>query len=104
MTAPKSYFEHLKHDRRLVILRLLKQSGGSGNDSILLQGVRFIGHGGATRDEIRDDIEFMRDRGLVKAEYFNETVVVATITERGIDCAAGRIEVEGVKKPTVGGS
>ncbi len=103
MTAPRSYFEHLTHDRRLVILRLLKQSGGSGNDSILLQGVRLIGHLAATRDDIRDDLEFLKERRLVRLEHFNETVMVATITERGIDVAEGRVEVEGVKKPSPGG-
>lgn len=104
MTAPKSYFEHLKHDRRLVILKLLRQTGGSGNDSVLLEGVRFVGHGGVTRDDIRADMEFLKARGAVTVEYFNETVMVARITERGIDCAAGRVEIEGVKKPTIGGS
>ena len=104
MTLPKNYVEHLTFDRRLVILRLLKQSGGRGNDSSLLQGVRYIGHGGATRDEVRSDLEFLKARGLITIEYFNETVMVATITERGVDVAEGRVEVEGVKKPSPGGS
>lgn len=100
----KSYFEHLTFDRRLVILRLLKQTAGYGNDSVLLQGVRLVGHVAVTREEIRADLNFLKDRDLIEIEFINETVMVAKLRERGLDVVEGRIAVEGVKKPTIGGS
>jgi hypothetical protein len=99
----KNYIEHLAHDRRLVILRLLKSNSGHGNDSVLLTGVRQIGHITATRDDIRADLEFLKERGAVRIEYFEQKVMVARLTERGLDCEEGRIEIEGVKKPSLGG-
>jgi hypothetical protein len=99
----KSYAEHLTHDRRLVILRLLKSNNGHGNDSVLLTGVRQVGHIAATREEIRADLEFLKERGALRVEYFEETIMVARLTERGLDCAEGRITIEGVKKPSLGG-
>lgn len=98
----KSYFEHLLYDRRLVILRLLRRSHGTGNDSVLTEGVRLIGHVAATREDVRKDMQFMADRGLVTIDWIEEKVMVARLTERGLDVEAGRIEVDGVKKPSLG--
>lgn len=100
----KTYAEHLTEDRRLVILKLLLQSGGAGNDSVLLAGVRGTGHVTTTRDDVRKDMEFLKDRDLISLEYVHETVRVAKIKERGVDVAEGRTVVEGVKKPSLGGS
>jgi hypothetical protein len=99
----ESYFEHLKHDRRLVILRLLKRSAGHGNDSVLTEGVRLIGHVGATREDVRRDLEFLKERGLVAVDWIDGKVMVARLTERGLDVEAGRVEIDGVKKPSPGG-
>lgn len=98
----ESYFEHLKHDRRLVILKLLKRSAGTGNDSVLLQGVRLIGHVAATREDVRSDLEFLKERGCVTVDWIDGKVMVARLTERGVDVEEGRLEVEGVKKPSIG--
>ncbi|WP_119301128.1 VpaChn25_0724 family phage protein [Dongia deserti] len=98
----KRFVDHLKQDRRLVILRLIKGAGGTANDSVLTAGVRMSGHETATRDDVRGDLDFLKDRGLITIEWFEDKVRVARLTERGLDVEAGRVEVEGVKKPSPG--
>jgi hypothetical protein len=63
-----------------------------------------IGHVGATREDVRKDIQFMAERGLVTVEWIEDKIMVAKLTERGLDVEAGRVEVEGVKPPTLGAS
>lgn len=93
----------LERDRRLIILRMLVEAGGSANESVLHYSVNAAGHRvGVTREVVVADIEFLADRHCVTLEWFNDTVVVATITKRGVNVAAGHVEVEGIKRPRIG--
>lgn len=98
-----TYAEVLAEDRRLAILKLLAESGGSGNESVLRTGLEMLGHTAElTRDNVRKDILFLNECGLVVMEWFSDKIVVCKITKRGVDVANGRERVEGVKKPSVG--
>lgn len=97
-----SFKEHLAQDRRLCILRLLTETGGTANDSVLHTALEALGHRRQPRSAIRADIQFLAQNGLVKEEWL-KTVLISTITERGVNVAEGREEVEGIKKPAIGG-
>lgn len=92
---------YLEEDLRLVLLLLLKEAGGTANESVLRSGAAGLGHAKATRDELRFELEWLKERGLVTLEWFGDKVAVASITERGLDVAEGRVTVEGVKKPSI---
>jgi hypothetical protein len=95
--------EALAQDRRPVILKLISEAGGTANESVLRQGLELLGHiAGVTYQTVRDELRFLEDAGCVKLEFFGDRVAVATITRRGVDCAEGRIKVEGVKRPSMG--
>lgn len=96
-----SYAEHMAQDRRLCILRLLTESNGSANDSVLQTGLEHLGHTRLARAQVRDDIRALEGRDLLKVEMFSD-VMVCTITKRGVEVAEGRLVVEGVKKPSIG--
>lgn len=96
-----AYIKHITEDRRLCILRLLKESQGKANESVLHLGIEALGHSLQPRQQIREDMRFLEGAGLVALEYYAD-VAVAQITRRGVDVAEGRIEVEGVKKPAIG--
>ena len=101
MTADSAFLAHLKEDRRLVVLRLLKEAGGSANDSILEVGLQQLGHRrGLTREVVRTELEWLKERRLVTLEMFKDTVMVASITARGANVADGHEKVEGVKVPS----
>lgn len=94
--------EFMAADRRLVILRFLKDIGGTANQSVVLTAVERFGHRrGVTRDTIREDFKFLSDHGCIAIEWVSD-VAVAAITRRGVHVASGDEEVEGVKKPSIG--
>ena len=101
--AEGTFVEALKQDRRLAMLRLIGESGGAANESVLRQGLEMLGHtAGVTYQTVRDEMRFLEDAGCVKLEWFDDKVAVARITKRGIDAVAGQIEVKGVKRPSLG--
>lgn len=96
-----SFTDFLAQDRRLCILRLLKESGGSLNDSVLHKGLEQLGHRNQSHDTIRADLRFLIGHGLIVDEWVSH-LQVATITKRGVEVAEGRVTVEGITKPSVG--
>jgi hypothetical protein len=97
-----SDFQHfLTEDRRLFILRLLEQCGGEANESVIHSACRAAGHH-VTRDVVREDGKWLKERDLVKLDYYDEKVMVVLVTARGVDVARGDLEVEGVKRPAIG--
>lgn len=93
--------DHLEQDTRLALLVLLREAGGAANESVLHSGVIKLGHPRVARSDVRAELEWLKERGLVTHEWFNDVVLVAQLTERGLDCAEGRVEVAGVKKPSI---
>lgn len=83
---------------RLTLLRLLVGAPGyRTNSSILSQEVIAFGFE-ATRDQVKTELGWLAEQGLVAAETLMG-LVVATLTERGLDVAEGRAVVAGVQRP-----
>lgn len=99
-----SYKEQVTADRRLSILELLMQDGGMGNERVLETGLTSLGHRvGVDRAYVREQMKFLETAGCVTIDLFRDTVMVATITERGAKVSKGFITVDGVTQPTPGG-
>ncbi|HVJ53466.1 MAG TPA: ArsR family transcriptional regulator [Aliidongia sp.] len=98
-----SFADLLQADRRLVILRLLAQSPGSAaNSSIIATGLAELGHR-ISRDLVATELAWLAEQRLVTTETVEagmKSIVVATLTERGLDVQDGRVTVPGVKRPT----
>lgn len=94
-----SYLQHLSEERRLLILQLLKRSNGSANERVLLIGIQERGERRITSDQVRKDLDWLRDAGLITQEWPDPTLLVAVLTRRGGDVEAGNIRVQGVKEP-----
>ena len=87
--------EHL----RITLLRLLEESPGYElNEAILTDGTEPYGFN-PSRDRIRTELSWLEDQGLVGLDD-GPGIMVATLTERGLDAAHGRVTVPGVRKPT----
>lgn len=94
-----SFTQRLAEDRRLVILRLLAEAPGyAGNESILHRAAATFGHV-VSRDVIRTDLSWLAEQGLVVVEEI-ASIMVATVTQRGLDVAAGTATVPGVQRPS----
>jgi DNA-binding transcriptional ArsR family regulator len=93
----------LAEDRRLAMLRLLVEANGEANESVLYTGLEMLGHRTElTRANVRSDLKYLEERGLVTLSWFGDKVCIAKISERGVEVSEGRTRVEGVKKPKIG--
>lgn len=96
-----NFADHLAADRRLALLRTLRDLDGHANESVLLDGLHLLGHSRTTSADVRDDLDLLKAAAAITLTYFADKVAVAHLTERGLDIAAGRIAIEGVKRPRV---
>ncbi|MDI3326766.1 ArsR family transcriptional regulator [Pontibacterium granulatum] len=90
-----------QEDRRLVLLRLLAEDNDYRiNSSILQQSLDLYGHS-VSRDKLHSEIHWLQEQDLVTYEQLN-SVMVVTLTQRGLDIAQGRSSTPGVKRPGPG--
>ena len=92
------YAEFLRQDQRLVLLRILAEMPAyRSNSSVLAGALHGYGHS-ASRDQIKTELHWLGEQGLVQVEDL-ESILIVTLTERGADVAAGCARVPGVKLP-----
>lgn len=94
-----SYQTTITEDRRLSLLLVLAETPGYSANAFLLQSavLSIYGHS-ASIDQIKTDLAWLAEQSLVSARATGD-VMLATLTTRGADVAAGRASVPGVKKP-----
>lgn len=94
-----NFQQTVMEDRRLSLLLLLSDSPGYSANAFLLQTAvnQAYGHS-VSIDQVRTDLAWLGEQGLLSVKAMGD-VVVATMTVRGADVAAGRATVPGVKRP-----
>lgn len=94
-----SYQMHFARHLRLAMLRLLAEAPGYAlNSSILTDALAALGLS-ASRDLVRGEIAWLAEQGLATCDELPGGLMIATLTERGGDVAAGRATVPGVQRP-----
>ena len=84
-------------DRRYLILRFAAEGNGAANSAMLADFLDDMGHK-ASADQIRSDLGWLSEQGLVAAsEPDRGGIVPFSVTERGADVARGRASVPGVR-------
>ena len=93
--------EHMTADRRLAILRLLVEAGGECGESSIEKSLRSLGFGSMLdREVVQQDFRFLQGVHCLDIEYYEERYMAAAITKKGVRCASGMIEIEGISKPS----
>ena len=94
-----SFAALLAEDRRLVILRALKEDHDySVNDYVLKRALASLGHD-VSRDMLRGDLTWLKDQQLIRLREMDDGAIwIATVTEDGVDVAGGRPH-PGVARP-----
>ena len=92
------YSTFLAKERRLALLRLVRDGGGHANERSLYNAITKMGYPLTTRDDVRSDLELLGKRGCVTREMHDAMFLIVTLTEIGRDVADGKREVQGVKK------
>lgn len=88
-------------DRRLTLLRALSAAAEYRANAFLLRTYcDTVGHT-VSSDRLAADVAWLDEQGLVKS-VAQAGVLVATLTERGLDVAQGRARVPGVARPRPG--
>lgn len=96
--GPTMYADFLREDMRLVLLRLLcEMPAYRANSSVLAGMLHRLGHA-PSRDQVKTELRWLEEQGLLTLEEA-ESVLVATLTERGQDVAERRAVVPGVARP-----
>ena len=99
MSAAPAVAGAVDEDRRLVILRCLdEQPRRRGNSSLLVMLLSQWGHE-VSHDRIVSDLAWLAEQGLVGREEIGE-IVIATLTRRGAETAAGVVVTPGVRRPS----
>lgn len=84
--------------RRLFILRLLVEVGGEANESNIARAAFQGGFARDTREDIRSDLDHLREMRCIAETYFDDRVCVVKITSRGEDAAHGKVQVAGAER------
>lgn len=98
---PNRYREFMIEEQRLAMLRILSELPGyTANTSVLHTLLTNLAHV-LSRDELRTQVAWLDEQGLVEAEPIDgvDGVLFVRLVERGGDVAQGRATVPGVKKP-----
>ena len=94
-----NYTDVIAQDFRLVVIRALsEQNDYTLNESILVDMSTQYGHR-ATRDYARAELRWLESVGAITVQEAG-TVLVATLTERGLDHVELRMTIDGIKRPS----
>lgn len=94
-----SYAEMKRNDARLVILRALAdENDGRLNETIITKILDAFGHC-ESRDWVRTQIRALNDLGVITYSEIS-SIMVANITQLGLDHVERRTVVEGVSRPS----
>jgi len=92
-----NFKELTRSDMRLAMLRSIQDDGYALNESVLQSVLKLYGHN-VSRDQVRTQIRWLEEQGLVSVEDVSG-ILVAQLTGRGMDVANGCAVVDGVKRP-----
>lgn len=96
-----SYEQMIQQHLRITILKLLADDPAyTMNDAIITDLTPEFGFS-PSRDRVRTELSWLKDQGLVRYDD-DKGIIIATLTQRGADVAAGRVRVPGVRRPGPG--
>lgn len=96
------YFQYTMGHVRLAVLRaLLEAPTHAINDSMLSSTMETLGLP-VTRDQLRGQLGWLEEQGLINLLRPTDTLLVAQLRERGGEVALGKARVDGVQRPSPG--
>ena len=95
MAINKVQSEH----RRITILIALKNSDEYGANTSMLADVLRMYALGCSRDQLKTELNWLKQNGYVTIQELSENTWIASITQSGIDVAEGNSTVPGIRRP-----
>jgi hypothetical protein len=94
---PESLAERLTHERRAHVLRTLASAPAYRANERLLHEMLDDAGLPCARDQVRNDMAWLHDMALVTVREV-AGVMIAEVTQRGVDVAQGNASVPGVAR------
>lgn len=95
------YLDFFMGHVRLAVLRTLVEAPSrSANDSVLATAMGELGLA-LTRDQLRGQLSWLEEQGLIRLGRPSDTLIVAILRERGAEVALGLATIDGVQRPSV---
>ncbi len=95
-----SFYDYTMGHARLAILRALFEAvQHTANDSVLSMVMDQLGLP-VTRDQLRTQLGWLEEQGLIRLTRPTDSLLVVALRERGSDVALGRAFVDGVQRPS----
>jgi len=92
----------IREHARLIILRdLAEQPDGRWNSEALREDLDGRWAINRTREWVHEELRYLESLGAVKLDAV-ASVLIATLTQKGLDHVERRLVIEGVKKPSPG--
>ena len=96
-----NYAERVSQAQRLMILQALAEDDDYRvNDSMLHTWLHTMALD-LSMDRLRTQIRWLEEQALVTVDQVG-TMLIATLTERGLDVSKGRARVDGIARPAPG--
>lgn len=95
-----NFQERVTQEARLVLLRCLTELPGYRANSSTLQNLLSSWAVQQTRDQVRTQLFWLKEQGLIEVEEELKEVLVVKITPRGAEVASGLATVPGVQRPS----
>lgn len=97
-----SFWDYTMGHARLAVLRaLLEVPQHTANDSMLNSVMEQLGLP-ITREQLRGQLGWLEEQGLIRVKRPTDGLAVATLRERGGEVAMGRAFIEGIQRPSPG--
>jgi len=94
-----NYEKMQREDLRLRVLQVLSTVPGYRANETLVRQQLAGNYGHAlSQDALRTELAWLNEQGLLA--YSEGAIVIATISTRGKDCAAGLVQLPGVARPS----
>lgn len=94
------YYDFVMSHVRFAILRVLAETfQHTCNDSVLFSRMEALGLP-ITRDQLRTQLGWLEEQGLIRTARPTDNLIVANLRERGADVALGRAAIEGIQRPS----
>lgn len=96
------FFDYTMGHARLAVLRALVEAAQhTANDSVLASEMDRLGLP-VTRDQLRNQLRWLEEQGLIRLTRPTDALLVASLRERGAEVAVGRAQIDGVQRPSPG--
>lgn len=97
-----SYAETLREHARIAILRFLEDAPRyTSNLSMLTAQLPDVGIS-YTRDQVRGELGWLQEQGLVTLDERSPSLLLAVATQRGVEVAQGIVRYPGIQRPGPG--